>query len=268
MNIQINVKRNIYLYIRYISVALRSMMQYKLSLILMIIGRFIIAFNGFLGIFFIFSGFSDIKGYTYGEVLLCFSVMQMSFSVAECIGSGFLIFSRIVKRGEFDRILLRPCSPILQVLGTRFEIGRIGPMVTAVIMLILGINNSPVHWDVYKCLTLLLMIIGGVFLFLGLFMVGAAFCFFSIEDSSCMNVLTYGAKEHGKYPIDIYGKGLMRFCTFIIPYTLIQYYPLQYLLGRLKEWKYALYPLGTLFFLLICYMFWRFGMKNYKSSGS
>lgn len=262
------MKRNISLYFMYISAILRSTMQYKVSFILMVIGRFLVAFNGFLGIFFLFSRFSEIKGYTYGDILLCFSVMQMSFALSECFASGFSAFSGIVKRGEFDRILLRPCSPILQVLGTKFELGRIGPMITAVIMLLFGINNSQIYWTLGRIVALLFMLIGGALLFTGLFMIGATICFFSLEESGCMNVLTYGAKEHGKYPIDIYGKGMMRFCTYIVPYTLVQYYPLQYLLGKTDKWQYALYPLGTIIFLFICYVFWRFGMRHYQSAGS
>jgi ABC-2 type transport system permease protein len=234
----------------------------------MLIGRFILAFNGFLAILFLFSGFTQIKGYTYGDILLCFSVIQMSFSIAECLGSGFKVFSGIVKRGEFDRMLLRPCSPILQVLGTKFEIGRLGPILTAVITLIIGISKSQIRWGMYKIATLFFMIFGGTLLFIGLFMLGASFCFFSIEDAGIINVLTYGAKEHGKYPIDIYGKGLMNFCTYIIPYTLIQYYPLQYLLNKTDKWQYTLYPFGTILFFIVCYCFWMWGMKNYKSSGN
>lgn len=83
-----------------------------------------------------------------------------------------------------------------------------------------------------------------------------------------MNVLTYGAKEHGKYPIDIYGKGLMRFCTYVIPYTLVQYYPLQYLLGKTDNCFYAFCPLGVTVFVLLCYLFWRVGVRHYKSTGS
>lgn len=262
------IKRSLRLYFRYISVVLRSAMEYKMSFLLMIAGRFVVAFNGFIALYFLFSGFSDIKGYTYGDILLCFSVMQLSFAIAECIGSGFKGFGSMVKEGKFDRMLLRPCSPILQVLGSRFELGRIGPMLSAIIILFIGIERSQVNWEPDTLLTLMLMIVGGIILFVALFMLEAAICFFTIEDTSFVNILTYGAKEHGKYPIDIYGKGLMNFCTYIIPYILIQYYPLQYLLGRSEQWRYALYPLGTAVFLGVIYAFWRLGMKNYKSSGS
>ena len=63
-------------------------------------------------------------------------------------------------------------------------------------------------------------------------MVYAALCFFTLDGLEFMNVLTDGAREYGKYPIGIYGKRMLQFCTLIVPYALIQYYPLLYLLGR------------------------------------
>lgn len=262
------VRKAVTLYIRYASVCVKSAMEYKLSFFLMVTGRFMLAFNEFIAIRFLFGGLEEIKGYTYGDVLLCFSIVQMSFTLAELFGNGFKVFSGMVKRGEFDRMLLRPCSLILQIVGNRFEVGRIGPMITAVITLVIGMRNSRVEWGLPAFATLALMVAGGMFLFIGLFMLGASFCFFSVEDTSVINVLTYGAKTHGKYPIDIYGKGIMRFCTYVIPYTLFQYYPLQYLLGKTAQWRLALYPAGIAVFMAVCYGVWRAGVRNYKSCGS
>lgn len=262
------IKENVTLYFKYASVCVQSLMQYKASFALMIFARFLIAFCELIAIRFLFSGLTQIKGYTYGEVLLCFSVVQMSFTFAELFGNGFKTFSGMVKRGEFDRMLLRPRSLILQVIGTRFELGRIGPLLTAFLTLALGIRHSRAAWNPAAVWTLIAMILGGTFLFIGLFMLEASFCFFSIEDTSLVNVLTYGAKSHGKYPIDIYGKGILRFCTYVIPYTLIQYYPLQFLLGKTRNGLLAFCPLGILVFWLICYAVWRFGVAHYKSCGS
>ncbi len=263
-----NVRKTLTLYCKYASVCVKSAMEYKMSFLLMITGRFLLTFTEFIAIRFLFSGLREIKGYSYGDVLLCFSIIQMSFTFAELFGNGFKAFSGMVKRGEFDRILLRPVSPILQIMGTRFEIGRVGPMITAVITLWLGIQESHVLRNPWACVTIALMISGGTVLFISLFILGASFCFFSIQDTSLINVLTYGAKTHGKYPVDIYGKGILSFCTYVIPYTLIQYYPLQYLLGKSDQWSLSLCPLGAGVFLIICYGVWRLGVRNYKSCGS
>lgn len=263
-----SIKNGIGLYFHYISIVLRGTMQYKASFFLLVVGRFLLSFNGILGVYFMLSRFGHVRGYTLGEVLLCYSIIQMDFALADCIGGGFAMFASIVRQGEFDRILLRPHSTILQVLGSQFRIDRIGLVLQAVIMFGYGIAVSPIVWTWMRVVTVIFMLIGGTLLFISFFVLQAAFTFFTMEGIEVVNVLTYGAKEHGKYPIDIYGKKMMRFCTYVIPYALIQYYPLQYLLGRSDWWYYGIYPLCALYFLAICYALWRFGMRHYQSAGS
>ena len=263
-----SIKNSIGLYFHYISIVLRGTMQYKASFFLLVAGRFLLSFNGILGVYFMLSRFGHVRGYTLGEVLLCYSIIQMDFALAECIGGGFAAFASIVRQGEFDRILLRPHSVILQVLGSQFRIDRIGLVLQAVIMFGYGIAVSSIVWTWMRVVTVIFMLIGGTLLFISFFVLQAAFTFFTLEGIEVFNVLTYGAKEHGKYPIDIYGKKMMRFCTYVIPYTLIQYYPLQYLLGRSDRWYYGIYPLCALYFLAICYALWRLGMRHYQSAGS
>ena len=70
------------LYMKYFSIHLKSIMEYKSSFILTCIGQFLVSFNVFLGIHFMFQRFSSVEGFTYAEVLLCFSVTLMEFTLA------------------------------------------------------------------------------------------------------------------------------------------------------------------------------------------
>ena len=121
------------LYFHYVSINIRCTMQYKASFLLTAIGQFLVSFTIFLGIFFMFQRFSKVEGFTYSEVLLCFAIMLMEFSLAEMFARGFDQFSGLVKTGEFDRILVRPRNEIIQVLGSKFELTRIGRMMQAVV---------------------------------------------------------------------------------------------------------------------------------------
>jgi len=121
-------------------------------------------------------------------------------------------------------------------------------------------------WD--KILTLCLMIVCGSVVFSALFLIQAAFAFFTTEGLEFMNVLTYGGRDHGRYPYSIYGKEVLRFLTFVIPLALFQYYPLLYLLDRERSTFYMLAPLLGLLFLIPGYVFFRFGLRHYKSTGS
>lgn len=256
------------LYLHYVSIHLRSVMQYKLSFFLTVIGQFLVSFNVFLGILFMFTRFSSVDGFTYSEVLLCFSTMLMEFSLAECVARGFDLFPNMVRKGDFDRILTRPRNEILQVLGSNFELTRIGRMLQAVVMFIYGTTTCNLLWDFSKILTVIFMLIGGTILFFGIFLIYAALCFFTLEGLECMNILTDGAREYGKYPLSIYGKGVLKFCTYVVPYALVQYYPFLYLIGRTDNPFYIFIPLLSILFLIPSFILWKSGVHRYQSSGS
>ena len=135
-------------------------------------------------------------------------------------------------------------------------------------MLAYALPRSNVEWNVWKILTMLFMLVGGIALFSGIFMIYATFCFFTLEGLEFMNVFTDGAREHGKYPIDIYGKKMLFFTTFIVPYALVQYYPLTFIIGKSDSILFMWIPLAAILFLIPCYIFWRFGVRHYCSSGS
>lgn len=255
------------LYKKYFIMHLKSTMEYKTSFILTLIGQFLISFSAFLGIYFMFNRFSQVQGFTYNEVLLCFGITLMEFTLAETFARGFDMFSYVVNKGEFDRILVRPRNEILQVLGSRIDFTRLGKTIQAVIVFVYGLSAGNINWTPAKILVIILMLIGGTMVFSGLFLIYASICFYTIEGLEFMNIFTDGAREYGKYPISIYGKRMLQFCTFVIPYTFIQYYPLLYLLDRGKPY-YGLMPIAACLFILPCFIFWKIGVRHYTSCGS
>ncbi|MCM1283626.1 MAG: ABC-2 family transporter protein [Muribaculaceae bacterium] len=262
------IKNAIRLYGHYVSINVRSMMQYKTSFFLTVLGQFFVSFNVFLGIYFLFQRFQSVKGYTYNEVLLCFSIVLMELSLAEMFARGFDAFSGMVREGSFDLVMVRPRNEILQVLGSKFELTRIGRMLQSIVMFAYAVCHCGVAWTLPKVVTILFMLLGGTAVFSGLFLVNAALCFFTLEGLEIMSVFTDGAREFGKYPLEVYGRSLLVFATFVVPYALIQYYPLLYILGRTESIVYALLPLCAIAFLLPCWLLWSFGVRHYQSSGS
>jgi ABC-2 type transport system permease protein len=112
------------------------------------------------------------------------------------------------------------------------------------------------------------MVICGSVIISGLFLIYAGFTFFTIEGLEFMNILTDGGREFGRYPYSIYGREILKFLTYVIPLALYQYYPLLYLLDKSGNMLYIFYPLIGTLFIIPCYIFWRFGLNRYKSTGS
>ncbi len=256
------------LYLKYASIILRSQMQYKASFIMSAIGQFLVSFNAFLGVYFMFSRFKSVNAFTFSEVLLCFAVILTSFSLAECFVRGFDAFSGIISNGEFDRIMVRPRNEILQVLASRIEFSRIGRLLQALVMFAYAIPASGVAWTFDKILTLIFMLAGGFIVFSGLFVIYASFCFFTIEGLEFMNIFTDGGRQFGRYPFSVYGEGVLKFLTYVIPLALFQYYPFLYLIGKSNHAYNMFLPLVGILFIIPCVIFWRIGVRHYKSTGS
>lgn len=256
------------LYWNYFVMELKSQMQYKVSFFLTTLGQFLTAFTSFFGIKFIFDRINGVDDFTYGQVLLCFSVIMLSFSIGEMIGGGLAVFPGLLKSGELDRILVRPRSILLQLIVPNMDFTRLGLLVQAIIVLCIAVPASGIRWTPAKVTVFIMMVICGSVIFFCIFLMIAAVAFFTIGSLEFLNIFTYGMRQFGRYPFSVYGKTTLRFLTFVIPLALIQYYPLLYLLDREDGLVYMISPVLSLLFLLPSYLLYRVGLRNYKSTGS
>lgn len=256
------------LYARFLCMLFKSQMQYRASFVMLALGQFLVSFTAFLGIRFLFDRFHAVQGFSYEEILLCFSVVLMAFSLTECFVRGFDVFPSLIQSGGLDRFLLRPRGVVFQVLTSRMDFSRVGRLVQAVWMLAYAVDNSAMAWTADKAATLALMLAGGVAVFAALFVLYAGLSFLTIEGLEFVNIFTDGSREFGKYPLSIYGEGVLKFYTYVIPVALFQYYPLLYLTGRSDAAGLMFLPLLGFVFLLPCYGFFRWGLRRYQSTGS
>ena len=256
------------LYFKFFSMHLKSRMAYRASFLFSIVGQFLTSFTTFLGVWFLLKRFETVRGYTLAECALCSGVVLTGFGLSEWFFRGFDRFDQTVRTAAFDRMLLRPRSLMFQVLCDQIEFARVGKILQGALMLAYGIAATKLDWTPARLGLLLLMLLGGAGVFSGLFVLYAALSFFTLEGLECVNVFTYGARDYGAYPLSVYGQGVLRFCTFAIPYALFQYYPLQVLLGRADNALWALLPLATPLWLLPVLALWRLGVRKYRSAGS
>ena len=258
------------LYFKYLLIHFKSQMQYRTSFWLLSIGQFFIPFSIFAGLYFLFERFGQIKGWQFFEVALCFAVIHMAFSLSECFARGFDTFSSLIVKGDFDRLLVRPRSTFIQVLGSKFEFTRFGRLLQSVIVLIWALSNLPIEWSAPRAITLVLMITSGVFIFTGIYMLAATMCFWTVQGLEVANIFTDGGREMAQYPLNIYQKWVARFFTFVIPFGTVNYLPLQYILGKAggSDLFHMLTPVMGSLFILPCFLVWQLGVRHYRSTGS
>ncbi len=257
------------LYLRHLHMHLSSAMEYKSSFLMSLVGMTLTSAASLAAIAVLFDRFHTVEGYTFSEVLLCYSTILMAFSLSEIFLRGFDTFSGQVQSGGFDRLLLRPRSLLFSVLCTRTELARLGRFFLGVIVMVTACTTAGLDWTPARITAYILMLLGATVFFCALMICHASFCFFTIEGLEFMNIFTHGGKELGSYPLDIYcSPSLIYFFTFLVPLACAQYYPFLYLTGRSDSILYLLSPLWTFVFLGAVLLFWRFGVRHYQSTGS
>ena len=255
------------LYLKFLSIHVRSAMTYRSSFFLSCLGHLLITTNVFLSVVFLLDRFGSVGGYTLPQLSLCYAVILAGTSLAECFARGIDAFGRILSEARFDRIMLRPRPLLFQVLCQDMKPTMFARVLQAAVMLVWAIGSGAVVWTPVKAIVLALMILCGAGVFFGVYLVNACVTFFTLEHIEALNIFMDGPREYGKYPFGIYGKPVLIILTFLVPLALVQHWPLQYLFDRGPAW-YGLLPIVSLVFLIPCGLLWRLGVRHYRSTGS
>ena len=124
-----------------------------------------------------------------------------------------------------------------------------------------------------KALLLALSSLGSFFLILGLFLIEATVCFFSVKSIEMVNVLTYGGRQTCQYPVDVYPRPLRLLFTWVAPFALCMHLPVSVILDKplmaVPIWQVYAAPLaGFAFFAGMALVWRRAGVIHYRSTGS
>ncbi|NLY45849.1 MAG: ABC transporter permease [Tissierella sp.] len=264
---------SIKLYFKYFRFNIESQLQYKTSFIMMSIGHFLITFIEFLGVWVLFERFGNIQGFIFEEAALFYGIVHMAFAITEGWTRGFDTFPKLVRLGDFDRILLRPRTTVLQILGHDIQMMRIGRFMQGLVVLIWAIFKLNIEWTLGKTLLLIGSIIGGNFLFSGLIVLQATLSFWSVQSLEIVNSFTYGGVQAAQYPISIYKPWFRKILIYIIPLATVNYFPAMTILGKsdllsFSKWIGWFSPLFGILFFIFSLSIWRIGVKHYTSTGS
>ena len=252
----------------YLANHLKVSLEYRLSFILSLISQGLYMLIELFAVYALFSKFNLLKMYNVNEVLLSFSTIWLSFSFCEMFFRGFDNFSKLIIKGDFDILLIRPRNIYLQIFGSDVCYEKLSRVLTAFGLFIYSSINLIGKFSFGKVLLLFNMFLGGVMLFLGLFIMGATMCFYTIQGLEVVNIITNGSKQFAEYPMRIYRRALRLVFTFVIPITIINYYPINYLIGKTNNLLYVFLPLVSFIILYISTKIFNFGISKYHSTGS
>ncbi len=261
------------LYFRYLGVSVRSQMEYRASFLMNALGQFLMTGIEFLGLWALFDRFGSLRDWRLPEVAWLYGMVNVAFSISDAAARGFDAFGQLIKSGDFDRLLLRPRSTVLQLAGQELTLRRVGRFMQGLIILIWAAAEAGINWSPAKIFLALAAILGGSCLFFGLVVLQATLAFWTTESLEIMNTVTYGGVETAQYPLAIYRPWFRKFFIFIIPLAGVNYFPALAILERTDPlgtpvlWQW-LSPATGIVFLMIALQIWQLGVRHYRSTGS
>ncbi|MBV9168592.1 MAG: ABC-2 family transporter protein [Chloroflexi bacterium] len=260
-------------YLRLVGAQLRAQMQYKVSFSLSLLGSFLVNIVEFGAILVLFTRIPALAGWSLPEIALLYGMSGTAFATAELFASALDDFQLHIVRGTFDRVLVRPRGALMQVITEDVALRRIGRVAQGLVVLWLAIELLDVQWTLDRVALLVMGIASGTIIYFTIFVLGAVFCFFSVQAKEATHVFTYGGDALASYPLDIYTNAVRRFFTFIVPLAFVSYEPALYVLGRpdplgLPDLVRMLSPLAALAMVALARLGWHYGVRHYQSTGS
>jgi ABC-2 type transport system permease protein len=258
-------------YLALIGASIRAQLRYKLSLVFNILGYFVIMWAEFVAVWILFDHFGVLAGWRFEEVLICYGLAHLSYAISEYLVRGFEFLAFLSRAGDYDRLLLRPVSTLVQLAGHEFALHRLGRTLQTVIILVIGVALLDEPVSVGGIVLLLWALIGGGALFCGLFILQGSVGMKVLQNIEVFNILTNGGAEMSQFPMSIYPRPMRLLVTFLVPYAAVVYYPAATFLSRtdvgppVVGW---LGPLGGLAFLALSLLVFRLVESSYVSTGS
>ncbi|HEY8742251.1 MAG TPA: ABC-2 family transporter protein [Chloroflexota bacterium] len=251
---------------------LRGAMAYRADFLLTMLFGFVKEATGFVLIWVILARFAAIAGWTLGDVAFLYGLrVTMHGLVGLGTGNIWDLESR-VRQGEFDRYLVRPAPPLLQLLTERVPLSAFGELVGGPALFLAANRLVHVVWTPWTLLYLLVALIGGALLELAIRVLIVSFSFRALRVNGLMSIMDDFFSDFGTYPLGIFSVALQFVLTFGIPVAFMAYFPAAVLLGRtaaLPVPSIIAYcaPLAGVLWMAMAIAVFQHEVRHYKSAG-
>ncbi len=261
--------RTVYLFFRFLAQNTKIKLEYKVDSLIMFVSGAAMQALGFMFLSVLFSRIPSIRGWTQWEIVWMLAIVFVSEGLVSFAFEGLWQMAFLVNTGDLDRMLLRPVSPILQILTYTMGIHGIGNMALGVVLLVVSTSRVAVAWTVAKILFVPVFIVSACAIRTAVSFAANCSTFWLKAYFNAFPLMIYQLADFVKYPSFIFGRAVEAFVFFVIPYAFISYVPATWLFGKAPwgVWAWAAPAVALWCVVLARAVFYR-GLREYDGSGN
>jgi ABC-2 type transport system permease protein len=262
------IKRYFYMYFRFYTTNIKAMLEYKSDFYIMLFAGVLTQALGFIFLWALYQRIPDIMGWTMWEIAFMYAVIFVTEGVVSLFFEGTWNMPFLVNEGEYDRFLLRPVSPIMQIFSSAMGAQGISNLLLGGFIIAQSLSRIDMEWTAAKAAMALILLISAIVIRVSVNLAVASTSFWMKNGSTPMMALL-GLTEFAKYPVTIFWWGIKVLVIFVIPYAFISFFPATYLFDK-QEWGMLglISPLVAVYCAAVSYFIFRMGLRRYESVGN
>jgi ABC-2 type transport system permease protein len=263
-----SARRLVYIYFRCLGQQMKAILAYEADFAILMFSAVLVQIVGVAFIWAIFQRIPSVNGWTFWQVVMMSALVFVTEGVGSLFFEGTWRVSELVYSGKFDQLLLRPISPIVQVLAGAVGFNGLGNIVTGMVLIGISMANSPVQWTPGRLLMFAILIVSASTIRVAINLGSAASAFWIRTPWSMVPVFVHQLGDFAKYPITIYSVGVQALIVVAVPFAFISFFPTAYVFG-VEAWSLAglLTPLVAVYCLFMAVVLFRIGLRRYESTG-
>lgn len=253
-----------------VTASIRGQMQYRLNFVIGVLSGLFFSGIGIIFVWAILETFDSLGDWSFAEIALLYGLRLSAHGTYLIFFSSFMNIDNMVRDGAYDRLLVRPVHPMLQLMFTEFRVTVIGDFVGGIAILVAALTLQDISWTPWLVLLLIGAIIGGALIDGAFQVLPASLTFKYIESWPSRVIFDDIFSRFGNYPIHIFGQVTERILTFIVPVAFVAWLPVATMLDKptfLPNWAgWMSVPIGIIAFGMAIFVFIR-SSRQYQSSG-
>lgn len=244
-----------------------------MDFLVMLVSVFLREFASLSLLIIIVQRFENLAGWTTWEMAFLYCIVTFTHRNFASFTGGILHIGELIKSGEMDAYMLTPLSPLFLVNSRNTMVWRMFYNIGILGLLVYCGIRAGIVFNLANTMLFVVMMVSAMIILLSVYLVISTLAIFTVEVSAAVQTIDELARKYMIYPIGIYGTIATFLLTFILPLGFMAYYPASFLLGKAQDIVLnpllgVLTPVFALVSMLVAFGFWRFGVRNYKSTGS
>lgn len=269
------MNKTISTYWLYVKQDIKSQLKYPLDFSIQLIIWTIYTIIPYLGLNILFYRFGQIGEWSLYHVGILYSIIGLSYDFSRMIGRAYDDFHKLMRRGDLDIFLSRPQSLTIQIMGSQFFLRRLAGIINYIVIFYISLRRIDfinIQNPMILICCYIVIILATIFIFLGLLIIYAATCIFTIKKNSFSDIFIDTIAQISYLPNEYMNSVMKYLLLSIVPLSITTYYPVKSLffgtnISQVYLQVFFALIVGIIFFLLSQIIF-RFALRYYKSCGN